>query len=49
MVQVVSRSHEIHIDTCSVCYGQWPDGGELESLGHKGLFESVSGFFKRLI
>lgn len=50
MVQCVDlHKHDIHIDTCSVCYGQWLDGGELEKLREKGLFESVSGFFKRLL
>jgi Zn-finger nucleic acid-binding protein len=50
MVPVVSaRDHGIHIDTCIVCYGQWLDGGELERLKEAGLFDSVAGFFKKLV
>jgi Zn-finger nucleic acid-binding protein len=49
MVQVVSRNHDVHIDTCSVCYGQWLDGGEFEKLQRKGLFENVSAFFRRMV
>jgi Zn-finger nucleic acid-binding protein len=40
---------DVHIDTCLVCYGQWLDGGELEALRKKGLFESAAGFFKKLV
>ncbi len=50
MVQCASlRKRGVHIDTCSVCYGQWLDGGELEKLKKKGMFETLSGLFKRLL
>lgn len=48
MVPVVSRNREVHVDTCSICYGQWLDGGELEQLRKKGLFQGVAGFFRSL-
>ncbi len=49
MVRVTDLTHsDVHIDVCSVCYGQWLDGGELERLRSKGLFDSASSFFKRL-
>ena len=50
MVRVADLSHgDVHIDTCSVCYGQWLDGGELERLRSRGLFDSVKGFFKSVV
>ena len=39
--------HDIHIDTCAVCYGQWLDGGELEVLrGDRSLVDSVLDIFR---
>lgn len=36
MVRVVSpQDNSVHIDTCTVCYGNWLDGGELENLKKK--------------
>jgi Zn-finger nucleic acid-binding protein len=49
MILVKHPKHDLHIDTCKVCYGQWLDGGELEILREKGVFETVAGFFKQLI
>ena len=49
MIQVKDVGHDIHIDTCPVCYGQWLDGGELTILREKGLFDTVAGFFRRMI
>jgi Zn-finger nucleic acid-binding protein len=50
MVQVTSFADKgVHIDTCPVCYGQWLDGGELEALKSKGMFGSVSGFFRHIL
>jgi len=47
MVQVTSlRNADIHIDTCSVCYGQWLDGGELEGLSDQGFIAKVKSLFK---
>jgi Zn-finger nucleic acid-binding protein len=46
---VVPGKKNLHVDTCLVCYGQWLDGGEIEALRKKGLFESAAGFFKKLI
>ena len=39
MIDVVDPAHDIHIDTCSVCYGQWLDGGEYEKLKEKSIFD----------
>ncbi len=39
----------LRVDSCSVCYGQWLDGGELEELRKKGLFASAADFFRRLL
>jgi Zn-finger nucleic acid-binding protein len=39
MVDVVDPVHDIHIDTCPVCYGQWLDGGEYEKLKKKSIFD----------
>jgi Zn-finger nucleic acid-binding protein len=49
MVPVNDAGHDIHIDTCLVCYGQWLDGGELEILREKGVYDTVAGFFKRML
>jgi len=50
MVPVTDLHHHgVHIDTCLVCYGQWLDGGELETLRKKGLFKSAARFFKKLL
>ena len=47
MVQVTSlKNADIHIDTCSVCYGQWLDGGELEELTEQGLVGRLRRLFK---
>lgn len=47
MVQVTSLENaDIHIDTCSVCYGQWLDGGELEALAGQGIVSKIKGLFK---
>ena len=42
MVQVVSRQHKnVKIDTCSVCYGQWLDGGELKELTDDSILSKL--------
>ena len=47
MVQVTSlKNPEVHIDTCSVCYGQWLDGGELEELTDQGFISKIHSLFK---
>lgn len=47
MVQVTSlRNADIHIDTCSICYGQWLDGGELEGLSDDGFISKIKSLFK---
>jgi len=47
MVQVTSlKNAEVHIDTCSVCYGQWLDGGELEALTDQGFIAKIKGLFQ---
>jgi Zn-finger nucleic acid-binding protein len=47
MVQVTSlKKSDVHIDTCSVCYGQWLDGGELEELSGQGFISKIKSLFK---
>lgn len=47
MVQCANLQEKgVHIDTCSICCGQWLDGGELEKLKKKGLLKSVARLFK---
>ncbi len=46
MVQVTSlKNSAVHIDTCSVCYGQWLDGGEIEQLNETGLIDKIKSLF----
>lgn len=49
LVQVASLSSDIHIDTCSICGGQWLDGGELEVLQGGGFVRSLAEFFRRAL
>ena len=50
MVQVTSMENKsVHIDTCSVCYGQWLDGGEIETLKGEGISGKLKGLFGLLI
>jgi Zn-finger nucleic acid-binding protein len=49
LVQVASMTRDIHIDTCSVCGGQWLDGGELSILRQKGGLRGLVAFFKKLV
>jgi Zn-finger nucleic acid-binding protein len=47
MVQVTSlKNPDVHIDTCSVCYGQWLDGGELEELSDHNIISTITSLFK---
>jgi len=46
MIPVVDMEHNIHIDTCTICYGQWLDGGELEKLQEKSFFDIICNTFK---
>ena len=47
MVRVTSlKDADIHIDTCSVCYGQWLDGGEIEHLKDQGILDRIKKIFK---
>lgn len=46
MVQVTSlKNPDVHIDTCSVCYGQWLDGGEIERLSGQGIMAKIRSLF----
>ena len=49
LVQVADLTSDIHIDTCSVCGGQWLDGGELSILREEGGLRPVIAFFRRLV
>lgn len=50
MVRLASLQRPgLRIDSCSVCYGEWLDGGEFEALRNKGVFSSVAAFFKSLL
>jgi uncharacterized protein len=49
LVQVADLTSDIHIDTCSVCGGQWLDGGELSVLREEGGLRPVIAFFRRLV
>ena len=47
MIQVASlKNADVHIDTCSVCYGQWLDGGELEEITNQGFISRIRSLFK---
>jgi len=47
MVQVTSlKKSDIHVDTCSVCYGQWLDGGEIAELTDQGMISLMLTLFK---
>jgi len=47
MIQVTSlKNPEVHIDTCSVCYGQWLDGGEFEKLTKNSFLSKIRSLFK---
>ena len=47
IVQVTSlKNAEVHIDSCSVCYGQWLDGGELEEIADQGFIAKIRGLVK---
>lgn len=47
MIRVASlKASGVHIDTCSVCYGQWLDGGELETLTNSGFINKIKSIFK---
>ena len=47
MVQATSlKNADAHIDSCSVCYGQWIDGGELEEIADQGFIAKIGGLLK---
>ncbi len=47
MVRVTSlKDADVHIDTCSVCYGQWLDGGEIEHLKDQGILDRIRRRFR---
>jgi len=47
MVRVTSmKDADIHIDTCSVCYGQWLDAGEIEHLKDQGIIDKIKSIFR---
>lgn len=49
LVQVVSRQREhLHLDTCSVCFGTWLDGGELEAIKEPTLLQRLSDRLAKL-
>jgi len=33
-------------DKCSVCYGQWLDGGELEALSGESFISKIRSLFR---
>ncbi len=45
LTPVYNTEHDIHIDTCSVCYGKWLDGGELVALKKNKLWKTIKSFF----
>jgi len=46
MIRVASlKASGVHIDTCSVCYGQWLDGGELEELTNTSFINKIKSIF----
>ncbi|WP_044235618.1 TFIIB-type zinc ribbon-containing protein [Chondromyces apiculatus] len=50
LVQIAQWDHDIHVDTCAVCGGQWLDAGELELLRGEGtLFGSLLERVRRLV
>jgi Zn-finger nucleic acid-binding protein len=49
LVQVASRSAEVHVDTCAVCGGKWLDGGELDLLHREGLSGKVRRLFEFIL
>ncbi|UDQ97430.1 zf-TFIIB domain-containing protein [Lentisphaerota bacterium WC36G] len=42
MINIKHDKYDIHIDSCSVCYGLWLDGGEYD------LLKEPNGFFAKL-
>lgn len=49
LVRVRSREREhLHVDTCSVCFGSWLDGGELEAIKEPTLLQRLGDFFAKL-
>ena len=47
MIQITSlKNPHVHIDICSVCYGQWLDGGELEKISEHGFISKIKSLFK---
>lgn len=49
LVQIVSLTSDIHIDTCAVCGGEWLDGGELWIVRNEGFSRKVSAFFRKVL
>ncbi len=49
LVQVADLTSDIHIDTCSVCGGQWLDKGELAILREEGGLRPVLAFLRRIV
>ena len=48
MVQVTSlKNHDIHVDTCPVCYGQWLDGGEIDELTKESFIDKIKSMFNK--
>ena len=49
LVRVVSRERQhLHVDTCSVCFGTWLDGGELDALKEPTLLQRLGDFLGKL-
>ena len=46
MIPVVDLAKGIHIDTCTVCYGHWLDGGEYEKLKSHSIVDILKSFLK---
>ncbi|MCP3966299.1 MAG: zf-TFIIB domain-containing protein [Lentisphaerae bacterium] len=47
MINIVDPEHDIHIDTCLLCYGIWLDGGEYELLKNTGFFNKLKSFWRK--
>lgn len=45
MIPVYDPEKDIHIDTCTVCYGHWLDGGEYEKLKESSILDLLRKVF----
>ncbi|MCF6175570.1 MAG: zf-TFIIB domain-containing protein [Victivallaceae bacterium] len=47
MIPVFDPIKDIHIDTCTVCYGHWLDGGEYGKLKNSSILDIFKSIFKQ--